>query len=161
MGRMTIDSWRRLEALIKVHGEDDVLHMICEQIVDAGDITEIAEREGIKERVIWKWLNDKEHPERMAEYDLSIAWKGEKAAHVMLKIADSAVPETVGVSKLQVDTREKLIKKWNKERYGDKVEVTHRAVPVLNIVTALALEEKVIEAEPELLEVEDASPIDG
>lgn len=118
MGALTVDSWRRLDDLVKAHGDDDVLHMICEQVVLTGDLSVVGEREGILGRVIWKWLNDSAHPERMAEYKDTLAYKGEREAHRMLRIADEAVPEDVAVAKLRIDTRDKLIKSWNKPMYG-------------------------------------------
>lgn len=158
MGNLAVDSWRRMDTLVEAHGADGVLHMVCDQVADGLTLREICVVEGVKYSVLWKWLNAEG---RMEEYELALRAKADSEAHAMLGIADGATPEEVGVAKLRVETRDRLIKKWDRNRYGDKVEVTHRAVPVLNIVTALALEEKVIEAEPELLEVEDASPIDG
>lgn len=147
MGNLAVDSWRRMDALVEAHGADGVLHMVCDQVA-----------EGVNYSVLWKWLNAEG---RMEEYELALRAKADSEAHAMLGIADGATPEEVGVAKLRVETRDRLIKKWDRNRYGDKMEVMHKAIPVLNIVTAVMVEEKVIEAEPELLEVEDASTIDG
>ena len=156
MGNLAIDSWRRMDALVQAHGDDGVLYMVCDQVADGASLKEICASEGVNYSVLWKWLNAEN---RMEEYELALRARADSEAHSMIGIADSATPDEVGVAKLRVDTRDKLIKKWDRNRYGDKVEVTHRAVPVLNIVTAVMVEEKVIEAE--MVEVEDASAIDG
>ncbi len=156
MGNLAVDSWRRMDALVEAHGADGVLHMVCDQVAEGSTLREICATEGVNYSVLWKWLNAEG---RMEEYELAFRAKADSEAHAMLGIADGATPEEVGVAKLRVETRDRLIKKWDRNRYGDKVEVTHRAVPVLNIVTAVMVEEKVIEAEP--LEITDAIPIDG
>jgi len=122
MGALTVDSWRRLNDLVASHGADDVLHMICDQIVEVGELSIIGEREAINGRVLWKWLNDPRHPERIAEYKEALAFKGEIGMHQAQRIVDSATPEDVGVKKLQSDFRVKAASKWNKQMYGEERE---------------------------------------
>ena len=159
MGAIAKLGWQRMDVLVSEHGAEDVLHMVCDQVANGMSLSEVGQAEGIPYSVLWKWLNA---DGRMEEYEVALEARADKEAHEMLRIADGAIPEEVGVAKLRVDTRDRLIKKWDRNRYGDKVEVTHKAIPVLNIVTAvmaLPLEEKVVEGE--VLEVADASPIDG
>lgn len=119
MGALTVDSWRRLEDLIASHGDEDVLHMICEQVVLTGDLAIVGQTEGILTRVLWKWLKDPRHPERMEEYKDALEFKGEQCVHEALRIVDSATPENANVKKLQSDFRKWAASKWSKDRYGD------------------------------------------
>lgn len=143
-----------MDALVQAHEADGVLHMICDQVSDGMSLSEIGAAEGIKYSVLWKWLSA---GNRMEAYRLALEARADKEVHETLDIADGATPEDVNVRKLRVDTRKWAASKWDRNRFGDKVEVTHKAVPVLNIVTAvieLPQEEKVVEGIP--LEIEEA-----
>lgn len=154
MGDLAKVGWQRMDALVHDHGNDGVLHMICDQVSDGMSLSEIGAAEGIKYSVLWKWLSA---DNRMEAYRLALEARADKEVHETLAIADMANPDDVNVRKLRVDTRKWAASKWDRNRFGDKVEVTHKAVPVLNIVTAvmeLQQEEKVVEGIP--LEIEEA-----
>lgn len=119
MGSLTVDSWRRLNDLVASYGDEDVLHMICEQVVLTGDLAVVGQNEAILQRVLWKWLKDPRHPERMEEYKEALEFKGEKCVHEAMRIVDSATPEDVNVKKLRSEFRKWVSGKWNKDRYGD------------------------------------------
>ena len=85
----------------------------------------------------------------------------DKLSYQELEEAALATTDDVALRKFRADVWGRKAKQLDRQRYGDKVEVTHKAVPVLNILTVEALVEKVVEAVPESVEVEDASPIDG
>ena len=123
MGALTVDSWRRLDDLVRTYGDDDVLHMICEQVVLTGDLAVVGKTEGILTRVLWKWLKDPRHPERMEEYKDALEFKGEQCVHEALRIVDSATPDNANVKKLQSDFRKWVAGKWNNDRYGESSKV--------------------------------------
>lgn len=151
-----------MDALVVEHNADGVLHMICDQVSDGLSLSDIARTEGVSYSVLWKWLSVEG---RMESYRLALEARADKEVHETIAIADGATEKDVQVSKLQVEVRKWAASKWDRNRYGDKVEITHKIVPVLNIITAPAIEEKVVEAVPEYLpdavleEVGDAEPI--
>lgn len=154
MGDLAKVGWQRMDALVQDHGADGVLHMICDRVADDMSLSDIARTEGVPYHVLWKWLSAEN---RMEGYRLALEARADKEVHETLAIADDAKPEDVNVRKLRVDTRKWAASKWDRNRFGDKVEVTHKAIPVLNIVTAvmeLPQDEKVVEGVP--LEIEEA-----
>jgi hypothetical protein len=87
-----------------------------------------------------------EEDERLqTRYDAALRGAAEKRAHEALAIADAADAETVGVAKLQVDTRLKVAGKWFKGRYGDSVQVDVTKRVVLDLKFGRAEPEKPVE----------------
>ncbi len=64
-------------------------------------------------------------PVLKARYDAVLAAKADALAHESLAIADEVVPDRdhVAKAKLQVETRHALIGKWDRDRYGEKIQV--------------------------------------
>ena len=115
MGELAKLGWQRMDALVQAHGEDGVLHMVCDQVSDGMSLSEISRAEGIPYSVLWKWLSD---GDRMAAYRLALEARADKEAHEMLVIADSATEDDLGTAKLRVDTRKWLGERWGKRQYG-------------------------------------------
>lgn len=120
MGAMTKVGWQRMDVLVAEHGEDDVLHMVCDQVANGMSLSEVGKAEGITYMVLWKWLKGSD--ERMGAYRDALEARADLEAHETLRIADRAVVEDVGVAKLRVDTRKWLSSKWGKGMYGDKAD---------------------------------------
>ena len=118
MGAMTKVGWQRMDVLVAEHGEDDVLHMVCDQVANGMSLSEVGQAEGITYMVLWKWLKGSD--ERMGAYRDALEARADFEAHETLRIADGAGVEDVGVAKLRVDTRKWLSSKWGKGMYGDK-----------------------------------------
>lgn len=116
MGNVAIDGWRRMDALVLDHGDDGVLHMICDRVSDDMSLTDVSRAEGVPYSVLWKWLSGKD--ERMAAYRDALEARADAEAHRMLEIADTARVEDVVVGKLRVDTRKWLSERWGKRTYG-------------------------------------------
>ena len=57
-----------------------------------------------------------------------------------LTIADTATPEEVPVARLRIDTRLRLIGKWNSRAYGDKLDVAHSGELQINVVDSFNTE---------------------
>lgn len=88
---------------------------------------------------------------RRGEYERALRIAADSDAHELVEIADGATPEDAGVAKLRIAARQWRTSKWNRERYGEKVDVRHGgAVGGLTIVLAQlapAEQEKVISPE--------------
>lgn len=120
MGAMTKVGWQRMDVLVGEHGEDDLLHMVCEQVGGGMSLSELAQVEGVPYTVLWKWLKGKD--ERWGAYQDALEAKADLEAHRMLEIADGAVVEDVAVAGLRVKTRQWLSSKWGKRQYGEREE---------------------------------------
>lgn len=124
MGALTKAGWQRMDNLISVHGAEDVLHMICDQVANGISLTDIGRSEGIAYTVLWKWLKGEDS--RFKAYSDALMARADSEAHRLLSLADGASPDDVNVVKLQTDVRKWLAGKWDRDRYGDKqsIEVT-------------------------------------
>jgi hypothetical protein len=73
--------------------------------------------------LMWRLVNDSE--ELKARYDSILAARGDRLAQERLEIADGVKPDRDEVAKarLQVDVRDSLASKWNRERYGETIRV--------------------------------------
>lgn len=78
-----------------------------------------------------------EDPEKRSEYERALAIAADSDAHSVVDIADAATPEDAAVAKVRIAARQWRTSKWNRERYGEKVDVRHGgAVGGLTIVLA-------------------------
>jgi hypothetical protein len=125
---------QRFDALIQDLGEDDTLIMICDLIASGEDPKTISQNEDIPWMLIWEWLNDPQHPERMEMYKLAETASADMSVHELQGIADKSNPDNVQVDKLRIDVRKWKAQKLRNEKYGDKLQVQQQSVPVLNIV---------------------------
>jgi hypothetical protein len=91
----------------------------------------------------------------MDAYKAALEARADSEAHRTIKISDKATPETLGVDTLRVKTRLDLIKKWDRDRYGDQSKVAVDVRYQVDLLCALEeaeerrrrLNEKVIEGE--------------
>lgn len=160
MGELAKLGWQRMDSLVEAHGEDDVLHMVCEQVSDGATLSEISRREGVPYSVVWKWLSGV--PARMDAYLEALKAKADLEAHRVLEISDMATPESVVVDKLRVDSRKWAVGKWDRDRYG---EASKLAVDVRYQVDLAGALEEAEKRRARLYEVEaiveDAEIVDG
>jgi hypothetical protein len=95
-------------------------------------------------------------------YDSALKVLADELAHGALERADGATEGDVAPRKLQVDTRLKLIEKWDRARYGAQVKVDHGGAVAVDagllgtvvemLAAARAKRGIVVEAVPEPLE---------
>lgn len=89
--------------------------------------------------------------ERSALYTRALQVRAEIAIHEGREIVDGATPDDVAVAKLRSGWRQWEASKWNRDRYGEKLDVKHGgAVGGLTIVLAQlppAEQEKVLSPE--------------
>lgn len=145
--------------MLAEHGEGWLLDLLVAGVSEGERPWEIVQRLGLMYSAVKKWLEDE--PGRMDALELAHRCFADKLSYQELEEAAKATVDDVALRKFRADVWGRKAKQLDRQRYGDKVEVTHKAVPVLNIVTAEALVEKVVEGLPVESEVEDASPIDG
>lgn len=93
------------------------MSFICAQVCGRATLKQISDHYVIDYGLLWDFVN--ETPARKERYHAAQRGMAEFMAGETLEIVDRTDPEFVAVSKLQVDQRNKLMKAWNKERYGD------------------------------------------
>ena len=157
MGTALRESYARLDDLLSEHGEGWMLDLLVAGVSEGEKPWEIVQRLGLVYSAVKKWLEDE--PSRMDALELAHRCFADKLSYQELEEAALATTDDVALRKFRADVWGRKAKQLDRQRYGDKVEVTHKAVPVLNIVTAVLVEEELVEALP--VEVEDAGPIDG
>lgn len=82
-----------------------------------------------------RWIAKDE--ERSSQYSKALQVRAEIAIHEGREIVDSATSDDVNVAKLRSGWRQWEASKWNRERYGEKLDVKHQgAVGGLTIVVA-------------------------
>lgn len=146
-----------MDDLLAEHGEGWMLDLLVAGVSEGEKPWEIVQRLGLVYSAVKKWLEDE--PSRMDALELAHRCFADKLSYQELEEAALATTDDVALRKFRADVWGRKAKQLDRQRYGDKVEVTHKAVPVLNIVTAVLVEEELVEALP--VEVEDAGPIDG
>ena len=128
------------------HYSKAISKVICDRIADGEPLRVICRDKNIAWRTVYHWLEDhKDFAERFAKArDIGFDAIAEEA----LEIADSPLmgeeteetdegkiktkrADMLGHRKLQIETRLKLLAKWNPKKYGDKLETTHKgSLPV-------------------------------
>lgn len=153
MGALTKVGWQRMDVLVAEHGEDDLLHMVCDQVAGGLSLSDLSRIEGVPYTVLWKWLKGKD--DRFKAYCLSLEAKADAIAHDTLRDAAEATPEDVQVAKLRIDTKKWAASRWDRDRYGDQSKVAVDVRYQVDLLGALEeaeerrrrLNERVIEGE--------------
>ena len=121
---------------------------ICDQIADGTPLRVICRTEGMPAwRTVYHWLE--ERPEFAARFARAREIGFDAIAEECLDIADAVEYDTVKTeggdrantewitrSRLRVDTRLKLLSKWDPKRYGDKLETTVKGGPANVMLSA-------------------------
>lgn len=130
----------------------DKVEAICEWIAQGNTLRQWCRENGIHYSTVYLWMEkDEEFAQRfarardigtdcIADEILDIADTQKQG--VTTKITERGIEETredmLGHRKLQVETRLKLLAKWNPKKYGDKVGVEHSG--------SIALDAAILEA---------------
>lgn len=124
---------------------------IVERISEGETLSEICREKYMPNRsTVYDWMNENE------EFSQRIARAREEGYEVLLdeckEIADAPnrVNTITGASdaveiqhrKLQIETRLKLLAKWNPKKYGDKVDVTSNGEKVAPVVLQVSSEQE-------------------
>ena len=119
---------------------------ICNRIAEGEPLRPICRQMNIAWRTVYHWLEDhKDFAERFAKareigFD-AIAEEALEIANTPLlgkietrkggKLVEVRKEDMLGHRKLQIETRLKLLAKWNPKKYGEKLETTHKgSLPV-------------------------------
>ena len=119
--------------------DEPLTHEICERIANGEPLRQICREEGMPAwTTVYKWINaNPEFRERFARArDLGHDAIAEEALEIAdtpltgeeLEIADDGKTKVkradmLGHRKLQIETRLKLLAKWNPKKYGEKVQI--------------------------------------
>ena len=131
---------------------DKVAHQICDRIAEGEPLRAICRDMGIAWRTIYHWRSDNE--EFAARIAIARAQGMEAILEDILDIADqpelglevtesedgkksTKKSDMLGHRKLRIDTRLKLLAKWDPSKYGDKVENTHKGDPAAPLTLIL------------------------
>lgn len=118
---------------------DEVAEEICNQIAEGVPLRQICRQDKMPSwRTVYRWLE--EQPEFSARFARARDIGADAIAEEALEIADTPVEgvetttdkngasekrgDMLGHRKLQVETRLKLLAKWNPKKYGNKVDLT-------------------------------------
>jgi hypothetical protein len=130
--------------------EAEVMAHICSELCKAKPLTLICQEEGMPDiDTVYVWLQKDEKlassfaRARVAGWDalaLETLQIADDIANDTIKTKDGEIPDKEWIlrSKLRVDTRLKLLAKWDPKRYGEMVEKTGTTVNVavgVNVVT--------------------------
>lgn len=97
---------------------------ICRRLAEGTPFSTICRDEGMPAfSTLWRW--EKAHPEFRAQVQEALETGTHFIASECLRIADD-IEMDVPNRKLMIDTRIRLIGKWNRRGYGDKLEIDHR-----------------------------------
>ncbi len=88
-------------------------------ISDGDTLTSAAMAIGVSKSTLHDWMALPEYVERSARAREALT---HSLADQCLYIADSAKPDDAQVVRIQIDTRLRLIGKWNRKDYGEKVD---------------------------------------
>lgn len=118
----------------RLHDRDALVPAICARLAEGEPLAVICREIGIPRRTVNQWRQDDK--EIAAQFDEARDIGFDAIAHECLSIADDGsrdymstadgreVPDHdhISRSKLRIETRLKLLAKWDPRRYGDKVQ---------------------------------------
>jgi len=112
-------------------GEEGFMRFLCAQVSSGVSGRVVCEHYGVEYGLLGSWLS--EDAVRLERYYRAQSWAAEGLVEGAL---DEAWGDGLDVvrSKLRVDTNMRVAGKWNRARFGDKVEVEARSAPVINFV---------------------------
>jgi hypothetical protein len=133
--------WREREWLTS--RDEAWWEIFFDRLAEGESPVEIAQAVKVRYAILGRVVDEDEG--LRARYETALRVAAEKRAHEALSIADGAEQESVGVSKLQIETRMKLSGKWHRPRYGDSVTVDVTKRVVLDLRFGRAEPEKPVE----------------
>lgn len=93
---------------------------ICSQVMAGMPLVRICMADDMPDpRTVYRWF--REHNDFCQNYARAKEDQADYFVEDILQIADMATPETVQVSRLQVDTRKWAASKYKPKKYGDRI----------------------------------------
>ena len=107
-----------LAVMVERMGEEGLLDRVTDDLLERVALSGIAQGLGVSTGELARWLFAT--PEREASYRGMLRVKADLLAHETLEIADGGGVEDVAHRKLKIDTRWKLLSRWDRQTYGDE-----------------------------------------
>lgn len=130
----------RLEVVV---AQPQTPSVVFQRVAEGESLKEIAKSWQVPVGRFTEWFTT----EHAGLYDAALKVRADQLAHEALDTADGADAETVGPSKLQVQTRQWLASRWDRARYGEQVQHQLSGRAVLKVDFSRP-GERVIEPEP-------------
>lgn len=99
-------------------GEEELVFMICAQVAGGATLTQWCEHYGLQRGLVWAFLTERE--EWFERYKRALKGVADEWVGEVVGLADEATEDTLGVSKLGIDTRLKAAGYYDKDRFGSK-----------------------------------------
>lgn len=90
--------------------------IVFQRLCEGETLRDIAKAWMVPVGLFTQWFTEK----HITLFDAALKVRADQLANEALVRADGAAPETVGVAKLQADTRLRLAAQWDRARYGAK-----------------------------------------
>ena len=101
----------------------EIMEQICERLSTGEPLAQICRNEGMPtDRAVHEWAKDPGISSAIAQ---ARARGFDFIAHECLEIADD-IEEDAQSRRVRIETRLKLLAKWDPKRYGEKVDVEHK-----------------------------------
>jgi hypothetical protein len=100
----------------------ELADLIIEQITEGKPLRQICREQGVSKTAIYDWLDD--DPELNGRFARARERGGHEIADECLEIADDR-EEDPASRRVMIETRLKLLAKWNPRQYGDKMTTEH------------------------------------
>ena len=128
---MLMGEERFVELVEDKGGEEGFMRFLCAQVSSGVSGRVVCEHYGVEYGLLGSWLS--EDGGRLERYYRAQSWAAEGLVEGAL---DEAWGDGMDVvrSKLRVDTNMRVAGKWNRARFGEKVEVQQTSAPVINFV---------------------------
>lgn len=154
---MLLDQRRFDEVVEEKGGEEGFMRWFCAQVSGGVTARVVCESYGVEMGLLGAFLS--EDGSRLERYYRAQEWAAEGLVGEALEEAWDDGLDVVR-SKLRVDTNMRVAGKWNRARFGDKVEVQQMGAPVINFVMG---EGSVVTVTPVAVEqpVTDKRVLDG
>lgn len=159
VGVLLLDLESLEDRIAEAGGEEELVFIICAQVAGGCSLTDWCGHYGIERGLVWAFLT--ETPERFERYKMALRGVADDYFGQMVPIAMGADVDGVQVSKLQIDTLDRVAKRLDRERFGDNVKVeaqVDHALTVQVVRIGLGVVDRVIDAAPRV-QVEDEESV--
>ena len=115
-----MDGNGKIERFSQLIDDPQLIARISTRVAEGESLKDLAKAWGVPYGMLARWIADDDS--RRAQYEIGLALYADAEAMECIRIADGATLEDVAVSRLQIETRIKLIAKWDKQRYGAQAD---------------------------------------
>ena len=133
---------------------EDIAEEICERLSIGQTLSSICNLEGMPNySTIWRWESSNENFRNKSAHARKIGTHA--LADDCIRIADDPMLDAAE-KRVRIDTRLRLLGKWNARQYGDKIEIENTGAKPLNVTFTIGDRN----AEPiDLIQGRDPQPV--